>query len=285
MRTIAHVSDLHFGRLDAPVAERLVEDLRQQTPSLLVVSGDFTQRARRRQYAQAAAFLKRLPTPQILVPGNHDVPMYDVIRRFLLPLQRYQAYITPDLFPSYLDDEMFVLGINTARSFTQKSGWITEDQLAIVEQKMQAQAPGLMRVLVTHHPFIPPPRDPHGDILRGAAGALARLEQCGVDLLLAGHLHLAYHDDVRSRHKATRRSILSIQAGTATSTRRRGEPNAYNWITLSPDLVTVAVRAWDGREFTESLVTRYRRTDHIWSRESQLPVDTTVPRSPEKNQN
>jgi 3',5'-cyclic AMP phosphodiesterase CpdA len=285
MRTIAHVSDLHFGRLDAPVAEGLVDDLRHRSPSLLVASGDFTQRARRRQYAQAATYLKRLPTPQILIPGNHDIPMYDVVRRFFFPLHRYRQYITQDLFPSYGDDEMYVLGINTARSFTQKSGWITREELEIVQQKMHSQPPGRMRILVTHHPFIPPPRDPKGDIVRGAGDALAQLEQCGVDLLLAGHLHLAYHDDVRSRYTAIRRSILSIQAGTATSNRRRGEPNAYNWITISPDLVTVAVRAWNGREFAQSLVTRYRRTNHVWTRESQLPVDQTIPRSPEKNGN
>ena len=104
-------------------------------------------------------------------------------------------------------------------------------------------------------------------MVRGAPRALAQLEQFGVDLLLAGHLHRAYNDDVRTFHKSAQRSVLSVQAGTATSTRLRGEPNAYNWITLSPDLVTVAVRRWNGKAFEESLVTRYRRVDHIWIRQ------------------
>ena len=107
----------------------------------------------------------------------------------------------------------------------------------------------------------------------GAERYLEQMESCGVDMLLAGHLHLAYHDDLRSHYKAAKRSILSVQAGTATSTRRRGEPNAYNWITVSPDLCTVAVRAWNGRCFEESLVTRYRRVDHVWTAEKQVPVD------------
>ena len=130
-----------------------------------------------------------------------------------------------------------------------------------------------MKVLVTHHPFIPSPRNPRGDIVRGALRILERLEDCGVDLLLAGHLHLAYHDDVQSHHESARRSVLSVQAGTATSTRRRHEPNAYNWITLSPDLVTVAVRVWTGSAFEQSLVTRYRRTNYVWARELQVSVD------------
>jgi 3',5'-cyclic AMP phosphodiesterase CpdA len=142
-----------------------------------------------------------------------------------------------------------------------------------VSRRTCTAAAGVMKVLVTHHPFIPPPRDPQSDIAIGASHVLDRLESCGVDLLLAGHLHLAYHDDIRSHHTSLKRSVLSIQAGTATSTRLRGEPNAYNWITLSRNLVSVDVRIWNGRCFQESLVTRYHRIDHIWKREAQVPVD------------
>ncbi len=276
MRTIAHLSDLHFGKLDRPVAEGLVEDLAARSPSLVVVSGDFTQRARAGQFEEAAAYLARLPTPQILVPGNHDVPMYDVISRFLFPLQNYNRYISRDLRPSYQDEELFVLGINTARSFTHKSGWISEEQLLDARLRVAALPPEVFKVVVTHHPFIPPPREPGADIVIGAETYLDQMEAFGVDMLLAGHLHLAYHDDVRSHHKAAKRSILSIQAGTATSTRRRGEPNAYNWITVSPDLCTVAVRAWDGKCFQQSLVTRYRRDAGVWRAEAQVPIDGRI---------
>src|SRR5215203_2252501 len=99
MRTIAHISDIHFGRTDPPVVEGLVKDLAGRHPSLLVMSGDFTQRARERQYRDAAAFMARLPGPQLVVPGNHDIPLYDVIRRFFFPLSRYRKHITPDLRP------------------------------------------------------------------------------------------------------------------------------------------------------------------------------------------
>jgi len=279
MRTIAHISDLHFGRVDPAVAEGLVADLCGRHPTLLVVSGDFTQRARPWQYAQAAQYLKRLPTPQLVVPGNHDVPMYDVWRRLFRPLSRYRRYISRELAPVYQDRELLVIGVSTARSFTQKSGWMSSAQLAQVSRRVCDAPAGLMKVLVTHHPFIPPPRDPQSDIVVGAAHVLDRLEQCGVDLLLAGHLHLAYHDDIRSHHTSLKRSVLSVQAGTATSTRLRGEPNAYNWITLSKDLVSVDVRIWNGRCFEESLVTRYHRINHIWQREAQVPVDLAAARA------
>ena len=275
MRTIAHISDLHFGRIDPAVVEGLVEDLSHRKPSVLVVSGDFTQRARERQYADAAAYLKRLPTPQLVVPGNHDIPLFDVIRRIFFPLHRYRKHITRDLRPVYQDDELIVLGINTARSFTHKSGWISTEQLLDVKLRVCPLPPNVFRVVVTHHPFIPAPRDPHSDVIVRGESYIDELEACGVDMLLAGHLHLAYHDDIRSHYKVAKRSILSVQAGTATSTRRRGEPNAYNWITVSPDLCTVAVRAWnaDAQCFEESLVTRYHRVNHNWQREAQVPVD------------
>jgi 3',5'-cyclic AMP phosphodiesterase CpdA len=273
MKTIAHISDLHFGKIDPPVAQGLITDLSERHPTLLVVSGDFTQRARSGQFAQARDYLKRLPVPQLVVPGNHDIPMYNVVRRFLFPLNRYKQYISQDLTPCFADNGLFVVGVNTARSFTHKSGWISDAQLVEIRRQFTAAPSTACKVLVTHHPFIPPPREPNADTIVGAERYLSRLESCGVDMLLAGHLHKAYHDDLQLRNKAARRSILSIQAGTATSTRRRGEPNAYNWITISPDLCTVAVRAWNGREFDESLVTRYHRVDHAWTAKMQVPVD------------
>lgn len=272
MRTIAHISDLHFGRLDAPVAEGLVADLASRKPDLLVVSGDLTQRARPSQYRQATDFLKRLPTPQLVVPGNHDIPLFNIVARFATPLRNYTRLVTRDLHPVYEDDELMVVGLNSARSFTRTSGWLNSKQLAFAVDRLEA-ARGKFKVLVTHHPFFPPPRRPDADVIIGGERYLQALRDVHVDLVLSGHLHLAYHDDLRSHYKASRRGILSVQAGTATSTRRRGEPNAYNWMTVSPELCTVAVRAWQDGAFTESLVTRYECDADGWRKAQQVPLD------------
>src|SRR3954469_8984258 len=103
MRTIAHVSDIHFGRTDPAVVEGLVKDLEGRNPTILVASGDFTQRAREWQYKAAADYLKRLPKPQLVVPGNHDIPLFDLIRRFFFPLNRYRKHISDDLRPAFQD--------------------------------------------------------------------------------------------------------------------------------------------------------------------------------------
>lgn len=248
MRTIAHISDLHFGRVDPTIAEALLRQLHEGKPTLTVVSGDFTQRARRRQYRAAAEYLHRLPEPRLVVPGNHDVPLYDVLRRFISPLGRYRRYITDDLQPVWRDDQLLVVGLRTARSFTHKGGWITPDQLALARRQLEVEGP--LKVVVTHHPFVPAPNEPRSDTVGGAEAALRVFEACGVDLLLAGHLHLNYCGDIRDTFPIVRRSMLAVSAGTATSTRRRGEPNGYHWITISDRKeIEVETRAWNGRDF------------------------------------
>src|SRR4051794_15727377 len=109
MRTIAHISDVHFGTVDPRVADALVREINARSPSLLVVSGDLTQRARAGQYKQAAEFLARFNSPRLVVPGNHDIPLFNLLRRFFWPLTRYRRHITPDLRPMFRDDEMIVI--------------------------------------------------------------------------------------------------------------------------------------------------------------------------------
>src|SRR5207244_6632903 len=157
VRTIAHVSDLHFGREDPRVVEAVLEDLAAARPDLVVVSGDLTQRARRRQFQAARAFLDRFPAPVLVVPGNHDIPLFDLARRFFRPLGRYRSLVTADLAPLFHDDEVAVLGVNTARSNVWKSGRLSLDQIDGIRARLSPLPPRVFKVLVTHHPFVPPP--------------------------------------------------------------------------------------------------------------------------------
>lgn len=275
MRTLAHLSDLHFGRDDPAVAEALIADLANQQFDILVNSGDFTQRARASQYRAAAGYMRRLPTPRICVPGNHDIPLYDIIRRFFFPLHRYEKYITNDIRPFYQDDELAILGINTARSWTWtwngfwKDGRISTEQLLDVETRLGHLPESIFKIVVTHHPFIPPPKERIHGIVGAAFPALEMMQKSGVDMLLAGHLHLGYSGDVRTHHEGIKRSILSVQAGTAISTRHRlGEPNAYNLITVSPELVILHVRTFQNGSFNTRTITHFSRRDDAWRQET-----------------
>ena len=192
MRTLVHLSDLHFGRVDPALIRPLISLIAQVKPDVVVVSGDLTQRARAEQFEEARRFLGALPQPQIVVPGNHDVPLYNVFRRFLRPLGNYRRYITADLEPFHADDEIAVLGINTARSLTIKDGRINQAQLTRVATKLAGLAPAIVKVIVTHHPFDLPVGQNKDELVGRAPMAMAVLANFGADLLLAGHLHVAH---------------------------------------------------------------------------------------------
>ena len=270
MRRLAHISDLHFGREDPLLIRELLADLRRLDPSLVAVSGDLTQRARRRQFLAARAFLERIPYSKIVVPGNHDIPLYDPVRRFLLPLHRWRRYIAADMDPAYIDGEVAVLGVNTARSLAFVNGRISDRQIALLRHRLCSIPDQIFKIVVTHHPFIPPPIPPFSIVGR-AAKALAVLEECGVDLLLAGHYHVGYSDDIRSYHETIRSHILVSQASTL-STRLRREPAAYNVYEIDPPELTLTVRTWNGKVFVPSRETRFREMKKTWSRLDASPI-------------
>ena len=264
MRTIAHISDLHFGREDPVVTEALMRELEAVRPSLVIVSGDLTQRARRRQFEGAARFLRRLPAPFLVVPGNHDIPLFDVVRRFVSPLGRYRRLVTPDLAPRFDDAELCVLGLNTARPYRWKDGVIDPEQIALLREWF-AVGDGRLRVMVTHHPLAPRPDDPEPALVRGGHDALAAAAQAGVDLALAGHLHLGYLADVRPASEGSR-TMMVMQAGTAISNRRPHEPNSYNLLTVDVPRLTIEIRVWDGRAFSPREAIALRKHQSGWAR-------------------
>src|SRR5215218_2034211 len=137
MRTIVHLSDLHFGRLDARVVEPLLAAIRDLSPELIAISGDLTQRARRTQFAAARAFIRSLEHPYLVVPGNHDVPLYDVARRFLRPLARYKRFVAVDLEPAHVDGEIAVVGLNSARSLTFGRGRLNRPQIERAAERLR----------------------------------------------------------------------------------------------------------------------------------------------------
>jgi 3',5'-cyclic AMP phosphodiesterase CpdA len=265
---LVHLSDLHFGREEPRLAAALLDDLAAPPPTLVVVSGDLTQRARRAEFASARDWLGKVPAPVLAVPGNHDVPLFDVVRRFLRPLHRFRRYISPEVDPFFHREDLAVAGLNTARSFTFKDGRISEEQMAALRDRLAPLPERVFKVLVTHHPFVPAPGDPAPAIVGRGFRALEVAESVGVDLLLAGHLHVGYHGDVRAHHVTLRRSMLVAQAGTAISTRVRGEPNAYNRITIADGEVSIEVRGWDGSAFAPRSMARYRKRDGEWTKQS-----------------
>jgi 3',5'-cyclic AMP phosphodiesterase CpdA len=266
VRTVVHVSDLHFGRVDHALLEPLRRSVCRLKPNVVVVSGDLTQRARAEQFREARAFLDTLPSPQIVVPGNHDVPLYNVFKRFFTPLHNYLHYVSADLEPAYIDEEIAAIGVNTARSLTFKSGRISEDQVERVRGKLCALPETVTKIVVTHHPFdLPANWDKH-QIVGRAPLAMQMFSRCGADILLAGHVHMSHAGDTTARYKIEGFSALVVQAGTATSTRARGELNSFNALRIVPHEVTVERYTWDARvsDFTQAQSEKFRRSAKGW---------------------
>jgi len=267
MARLVHLSDLHFGAHDEGLVEAVGHKIDELKPDLVVISGDFTQRARTEQFKDACSFLEQLRDAGhevIGVPGNHDVPLYDVLRRFLSPLTRYRRYIDETLCPFIELPGIAVLGINTARSLTFKDGRISESQIEFIRETFLRVNPHAVRVLVTHHPLL---AIPVGDELERAIGrqelALDAVEEAGVDLLLAGHAHhAAIH---HARDLVTRSGgALVVQAGTATSTRVREQEQSFNTIDIEPARVTVTVNSWNGDAYVPSDAQPYEYQGGRW---------------------
>lgn len=246
MPTVVHVSDLHFGTETPALVEGVHAAIAAVAPDLVVVSGDLTQRARRAQFAAARAFLDALPAPWLAVPGNHDVPLWDVVRRVVSPLGRYRRFITEDMAPLAVLPGLRVLGLDSTRR--RVVGRLLPERLAPIARLLDGD-PGDLRVLVTHHPLVRKP-------LLGAEAALAAAVRAHVDVALAGHFH-HFH--------ATPGDVLALEAGSATSQR---EPRqSFNVLRVQPRALTVETFTWDGHTFAPGDPRRFERRDHSPTRQ------------------
>ena len=267
MARLAHLSDLHFGAHEPRLVSAVERKIDELGSDLVVISGDFTQRARTEQFREACRFLERLRDGghEVLgVPGNHDIPLYDVLRRFLSPLTRYRRYIDETLCPFIELPGVAVLGINTARSLTFKDGRISHEQVDFIRDTFERTDRRTVRILVTHHPMF---AVPVGARIERAVGrqelALDVVEACGVDLLLAGHAHHAATHQASDLVTRAGGSLV-VQAGTATSVRVREQEQSFNVIDIEERRATVTVEAWNGRECMPADAQRYEQKGEDW---------------------
>lgn len=259
---IAQLSDLHFGRHLPAVAEALLDSLRDLAPTMIAVCGDLTQRAREGEFQAARAFLDRLPSPALVVPGNHDLPGWRIWSRFTRPWRRWRRHIGTDPHGAVTctADGVLAVGINTARQWGMHPDWsrgrVNARQLTGILAEFDRAGPADLRVVIAHHPFLLTPAALRRGLVGRSALALRRLHR-RADLLLGGHIHLAYSDVVDG--------MVVAQSGTAISDRLKGEPNSYNVIEVLGDDLTVETRHYDGTTFTATTRHRYRRRDrHDW---------------------
>lgn len=266
---IAHISDVHFGREDPLVVEGLLKDLFATAPDAIVVSGDLTQRAKKRQFRAAQEFLDRLPAvPRIVVPGNHDLSATNLLERTLRPLTRFRRYITPELAPFLVVDDVAIAGINTVRTLKRKDGRISDRQVREACAQLASTPGANLRIVVTHHPMDLPAADRNNAVVRRAAMAMQSFAKAGVDIFLSGHLHVGLTLATSARYRMPGYSAIVVHAGTAVSTRTRRVPNSWNLLQVAADKITVEQRVWRDTDFTAKATETYRRGADGWVRSS-----------------
>ena len=264
-----HLSDLHFGRIDPAIVEPLRRAVMETKPDLVAISGDFTQRARRSQFAAARAFIASLDVKTLVVPGNHDIPLYDVVSRLVAPLDYYRRYISSDLEPEYHDEEMIVLGVNTARAliFPFGEGRISEEQVDRIIKRLATVPKPLLRVIVTHHPFDVPPGVHERRLLGRNEMAMARLADSNADLFLSGHLHISHVSHTVDRYDIGGHSALIVQAGTVSTRGRGGQAPSFNVLRMHRPDIELLRYDWDQAtaRFTPMKVGAYRHSVAGWA--------------------
>lgn len=244
---IAHISDPHFGTEVAPVRDALLRELHDAPPDLVVLSGDITQRARRAQFRAARDFLAALPAvPRVCLPGNHDIPLFDVFTRLVRPYARFRAHVSQELHPQFVDERCAVLCVD-ATSRVRHTDGVLNDALIMQTRARLAQHVRPFRVVVTHQPLASATESDRGNVAHGAKQALESWIPAGADLFLGGHIHLPYCVPVRTLDRS--RNGVLVQAGTCLSHRvRAGIPNSYNLIVLEKTTTGRRIRV-DRRDF------------------------------------
>ena len=263
LTSLAHISDLHFGSADQDAVTALEQMLNDLSPDLVVVTGDLTQSGRHREFAAAAQFLAGLDAPKLVIPGNHDVSVWNPLSRFITPWRRFNRSVGDDLNPVHEDEASLVMGLNSARRAGPYSDWsrgrLSRRQISNVQQRLQTSDAGLKAVAL-HHPL---------EVAGGKAGAktVSRAEEAlsvfvggRIDLALTGHVHQSAASTISRENW----QFVVSKAGTATSTRTRGEAASINLIEADTDEMSVRILHHTSTGFEESSHTQFHKKETGW---------------------
>jgi 3',5'-cyclic AMP phosphodiesterase CpdA len=252
---IVQISDPHFGTEQANVVSALRDFILHQEPALVVVSGDITQRARRQQFAAANTFMRTLsPRRLLVIPGNHDIPLFNVVARFLYPYANYTREFGDELEPEHDSEHVLVLGVKTTRRRRHKDGEVSDEQIERVAERLRQARPEQLRIVVTHQPVHVIRERDVSNLLHNSERAVRCWSEAGIDLFVGGHIHLPYVRPLNERFPDLPRAVWAVQAGTALSTRIRDNvPNSVNVIRYPvPTPHTCHVERWDFAADTQS---------------------------------
>lgn len=228
--TLLQVSDAHFGTEQDPVVEALLQLARDHVPDIVVLSGDITQRARHSQFRSARVFIDRMkPRALIAIPGNHDIPLFNLFTRAFAPYANYSRVFGSDLEPEFESADLLVVCVNTTRPRRHKGGELSPQQITRVTERVKRAAPTQLRIVVVHQPVLAIRASDEDNLLHGHEQATPLWSAAGVDIIMGGHIHLPYIRSMRTKFDSLPHDMWTVQAGTAVSSRtREGIANSVN---------------------------------------------------------
>ncbi len=259
---VLHVSDLHFGKRDDPTLPRAIATLVERVaPQLVIASGDLTHRGRRLEHEHAAGFLRGLGTPVVAIPGNHDIP-YSFPARFTSSWREFERqWETTE--PVHTVDGIHVVGLNSVRPWRHQSGGIRNAQLDRAAARLREAPDGALRIVVLHHQMVGAPWRTRKKPVARRTHVLARLVDCGAELILGGHIH---QGAVCERHEfevitgETRGVVVSIAPGLGQPRpNRRGEARGLHVYTADERSLTAETYIWRDDDWGLTAVRRFPR--------------------------
>ena len=233
MTVIAQLSDTHFGTEVPEVVKALRHSLEALQPDIIIFSGDITQRARVTEFKAAASFISALPARiKFVIPGNHDIPLYNVVQRLFFPLKNYQRFLgTPQNI--YKDDQVVIVGLNATSRWRHTRGKLLHRQITTLFQKACRREHTGIFIVCAHQPLAYAKSEDAENILINAMDTAQLFAESGADIVLSGHVHFPLITTSEEQYPTVHPSFVLSGAGTATSYRiRRGAPNSYNVIRI-----------------------------------------------------
>lgn len=247
MTALIQLSDTHFGTEQPDVVNAVLALTRRLRPAAAILSGDITQRARRSQFAAARRFLDALQVPaSLVIPGNHDIPLFNVAARLFFPYGGFTRAFGPTLEPRLECEGFTVIGVNTTRASRHKDGEVSGEQIERIAHELRAAPADRVRIVVTHQPVhVLREREIHNR-LHGCEPAIRAWARAGADIIMGGHIHLPYTAALRDAYPELARRCWAVQAGTAVSHRvRANHPNSVNVLLYMPGSSVCSVERWD----------------------------------------
>ncbi len=246
-RVVMQISDIHLGpHFNTERGELIIREAQEIQPDLVVIAGDLVMRADfKEQWLQAREYIQRLPDPKLIVMGNHDVPQYNQVARYFWPTARYRKYITPVLNPVWHCEDIVVVGLNTARSFTLQGGKLSLQQIEWMARTLSSFSAQYCKIVVMHHHVLQPPGDREKHAIVNADKAVAAMDRAGAELVLCGHIHTSFIGNTLEVSASLQSGTIIAQSGTATSTRgrrwMRGK-NSFNIIEIEDQVIRISQR-------------------------------------------